>query len=185
MKSKAGLLAFLLVLFFSASSWSESTPVEIHRQESGRYYIDTVINSVKIGSLAGNRNLSFGVRNIAEEALMDLEFDLTGSKKDATHHITIEVIYFDIEQVKSNLSVFHKDANITIIRLKGKVEKDGKILKNVFVEEKSSEISMSSFLISDGGGFNQQSASNAIKKACISLIQKMLVASDEKNKSKK
>jgi len=185
MKRKANFLAFLLVLFFLASSFLLIPPREKSRQETGRYYIDTVINNVKIGSLAGNRNLSFGVRNITEEALMDLEYDIAGEKKNATHHISIEIIYFDIEQVKSNLSVFHKDANITIIRLRGKLEKDGKVIKNVFAEEKSSEISMSSFLISDGGGFNQQSASNALKKACISLIQKMLVTSEEKNKNRK
>ena len=183
MRGRSEFFTPLLVVLFCLTSISPLSGLsQTIPQEEGRYRIDTVINSVRIGSLVGNKNLAFGVKNVAEEALMDLELSVTPNKKDATHNISIEVIYFDIEQVKTNLSFVHKDANITVIRLRGKMELGGKIIKNIIVEEKSSEIALSSFVVSEGGGFNQQSASNALKKACVNLIQKMISGGNEKNK---
>jgi hypothetical protein len=50
---------------------------------------------------------------------------------------------------------------------------NGKKGKPVVVEESSSEISMSTLLIDEGGKFNQTSLSNALKKSCESLINKL------------
>jgi uncharacterized lipoprotein YajG len=142
-------------------------------QRSENYYcVDTVTNSIKIGQFAGNRNLAFGVKNIAEEALSEKDFELS-SKEDATYHITIELIFFDLEQSKTNFGVFHKDANTTVIRMRGKLIIDGTVIKTAIAEEKSSEIATSTFVVSEGGVFNQQSASNALKKTCISLINQL------------
>ena len=41
------------------------------------------------------------------------------------------------------------------------------------VEEGSSEISMSTLIVDEGGQFNQTSLSNALKKASDSLIKKL------------
>jgi hypothetical protein len=41
------------------------------------------------------------------------------------------------------------------------------------VEESSSEISMSTLIIDEGGKFNQTSLSNALKKGCDKLITKL------------
>jgi hypothetical protein len=42
------------------------------------------------------------------------------------------------------------------------------------VEESSSEISMSTLIVDEGGKFNQTSLSNALKKGCDKLITKLL-----------
>ena len=76
-------------------------------------------------------------------------------------------------KTKSNLSVFHKDAESVVIRLKGILKHDGKKIKEVIVEEESSEISMSTLAIDNGGNFNQQSLSNALKKSSNKLVNKL------------
>jgi len=43
----------------------------------------------------------------------------------------------------------------------------------VIVEESSSEISMSTLIVDEGGSFNQTSLSNALKKGCDKLITKL------------
>jgi hypothetical protein len=50
---------------------------------------------------------------------------------------------------------------------------DGKKIKEVIVEEESSEISMSTLIVDNGGNFNQQSLSNALKKASDTLVTKL------------
>ena len=52
--------------------------------------------------------------------------------------------------------------------------KNGKKDKEVMVEESSSEISMSTLIVDEGGSFNQTSLSNALKKGCGKLITKLL-----------
>jgi len=52
--------------------------------------------------------------------------------------------------------------------------KDGKKSKEVLVEESSSEISMSTLIVDEGGKFNQTSLSNALKKSCGKLVTKLL-----------
>jgi hypothetical protein len=172
MQENGKLFSFLVVIFISFLLLGMPHAKGLAQKSENYYCVDTVINSVKIGQFAGNRNLAFGVKNIAEEALSEKDFELA-SKDDATYHLAIEIIFFDVEQAKSSIGVFHKDANITVIRMKGKLIIDGKVIKTAFAEEKSSEIATSSFVVSEGGGFNQQAASNALKKTCISLINQL------------
>ena len=61
-----------------------------------------------------------------------------------------------------------------VIRLKGILYKDGIKDKEVTVEESSSEISMSTLIVDQGGKFNQTSLSNALKKAADKLVTKLL-----------
>lgn len=163
-------LGLFLCVFTALSLKSQTNATD---QNPEKYYIDTVINNVKIGQLTGNRNLAFGVRNIAEEALMDKDLEMASKKENASHHIWIEILYFDIEQVKTNVSIFHKDESRTVITMRGKLFVDGKTIKTAVAEETSSEIAVSSFIVSEGGGFNQQAASIALKKTCASLIEKL------------
>ena len=51
--------------------------------------------------------------------------------------------------------------------------KDGKKIKDVIVEESSSEVSMSTLIVDGGGKFNQTSLSNALKKGSGKLITKL------------
>ena len=121
--------------------------------------------------LAGNRNLEFGVKNIIEEVLQDKEYDIDPS---ASLQITADIVYLDVLKNTSQLSVFHKEKESVIIRLYGTVIKDGKVIKKALVEESAAETSMSTLLIDEGGKFNQQNLSSALKKASNSLVNKLL-----------
>jgi hypothetical protein len=136
-------------------------------------YVDPVVNSVGIGPLTGNKNLAFGVKNIIVEAAQDKGYSLN-SNRDNSSVLQIEVVYFDILNTNSSVSIFHKDENTVVVRLKGKLLVNNRVVKEYLSTEKSSEISVSTMIISEDGGFNQQSARNAIKKACIQLTDKLL-----------
>lgn len=133
-------------------------------------WVENVTNNVKIGSLAGNRNLEFGVKNILEEYLQERGLDLTPTAPNKLH---VQIVFLDVLTTKKNISVFHKNEEEVVIRLKGILYKDGKKAKEVMVEESSSEISMSTLIVDQGGKFNQTSLSNALKKASEKLITKL------------
>lgn len=133
-------------------------------------YVQGVTNNIKVGKLAGNRNLEFGIKNILEEYLQDKGYSITPL---ALNYLDIDIVYLDVLTTKSNLSVFHKNQNEVIIRLKGTLYKEGTKVKEVLVEESSSEISMSTLIVDQGGKFNQTSLSNALKKGCDKLITKL------------
>jgi hypothetical protein len=160
MKSVIALLLLITLTIVGASPSNDSS-----------IYILPVKNSIKMGSLSGNVNLTLGVKNILEEALMDKEFNLSSNAESSDYTLQAELIYFDILKTNSNISVFHKDNNETIIRMKGTLYKGDKKVKEIIVEESSSEISSSTLAISYDGSFNQQTARNAVKKTCIKLIE--------------
>jgi hypothetical protein len=143
----------------------------IYYMEETEVWVEGVENKVKIGKLAGNRNLEFGVRNILEEYVQESGYALT---EDASKKIKVEIVYLDVLTTKSNISVFHRENAEVVIRLKGILYKDGKKVKEVMVEESSSEISMSTLIVDGGGKFNQTSLSNALKKGCGQIITKLL-----------
>lgn len=135
-------------------------------------FVSSVKNKVVMGSLAGNRNLEFGVQNILDEFIVE-EKDLTlnpYSKKT----IEVEILYLDVLKTQSNLSVFHKNTDAVVIRMRGKLLDNGKVIKTVVVEESAEEVSMSTLLIDEGGKFNQTNLSTALKKSCNSLVNKLL-----------
>lgn len=185
-------LAFLFQVFFVILQFSgnENLATEIANEISWRIdgtfknnpdniwynaeehmWVESVENKVKIGKLAGNRNLEFGVKNVLEEYLQDKGYDLS---PDATQKLKVEIVYLDVLTTKTNISVFHKGEEEVVIRMKGILYKDGKKEKEVMVEESSSEISMSTLIVDQGGKFNQTSLSNALKKAADKLVTKLL-----------
>jgi hypothetical protein len=135
-------------------------------------FVSSVKNKVVMGSLAGNRNLEFGVQNILDEFIVE-EKDLVLNPY-ALKTIEVEILYLDVLKTQSNLSVFHKNTESVVIRMRGKLLNKGKVIKTVIVEESAEEVSMSTLLIDEGGKFNQQNLSSAIKKSCNSLINKLL-----------
>jgi len=135
-------------------------------------FVSSVTNKVVMGSLAGNRNLEFGVKNILEEFIVE-EKDLTLNPY-ATKTVEVEILYLDVLKTQSNLSVFHKNTDAVVIRMRGKLLDKGKVIKTAIVEESAEEVSMSTLLIDEGGKFNQTNLSSAIKKSCNSLINKLL-----------
>jgi len=148
----------------------KNNPDNIWYQEEEHIWVESVENQVKIGKLAGNRNLAFGVKNILEEYLQEAGYDLS---KDASYKLKVNIVYLDVLSTKTNISVFHKGEDETVVRLQGILYKEGKKIKEVVVEEGSSEISMSTLIVDEGGKFNQTSLSNALKKASDSLIKKL------------
>ena len=64
--------------------------------------VDTVINNIKMGPFTENKNLAFGVKNIAEEIINEQDkFYLVGDKTTSEYKIKIELIFFDIIKTKS------------------------------------------------------------------------------------
>jgi hypothetical protein len=146
-------------------------PGNIYYEEPTKISIGAITNKVKVGVLAGNRNLEFGVKNIIEEVLQDKEYDIDPS---ASLQITADIVYLDVLKNSSQLSILHKEKESVIIRLYGTIIKDGKVIKKALVEESAAETSMSTLLIDEGGKFNQTNLSSALKKASNSLVNKLL-----------
>lgn len=134
--------------------------------------VGSVTNKVKIGPLTGNKNLAFGVKNVLEEAVQDKGYSL--SEDPSALKLDVEIIYFDIQQTSAGVGVFHKVDNETIIRIKGTLYNGEKKAKEYVATGKSSEISTSTMIIDEGGGFNQASARSALKKTIINLIENLL-----------
>jgi hypothetical protein len=148
----------------------KNSPENIFYNAEDHIWVESVTNEVKIGKLAGNRNLAFGVKNTLEEFLQEKGYDLTPS---APYKLKVQIVYLDVLTTKKNISVFHKNEEEVVIRMKGILYKDGKKEKELMVEESSSEISMSTLIVDEGGQFNQTSLSNALKKSADKLITKL------------
>jgi len=149
----------------------KNNPENIWYDADDHIWVEGVTNEVKIGKLAGNRNLAFGVKNILEEFLQEKGYDLSES---SPYKLKVQIVYLDVLTTKKNISVFHSGEEKVVIRLKGILTKDGKKEKELVVEESSSEVSMSTLIVDEGGSFNQTSLSNALKKASEKLINKLI-----------
>lgn len=149
--------------------WADN-PNSIWYDAEDHIWVESVTNQVKIGKLAGNRNLEFGVKNVLEEFLQEKGYDLS---QNAEYKLKVDIVYLDVLTTKTNIAVFHKGEEEVVIRLKGTLYKNGKKEKEVLVEESSSEISMSTLIVDEGGKFNQTSLSNALKKGCDKLVTKL------------
>jgi hypothetical protein len=148
----------------------KNDPGNIWYNADEHIYVSNVTNLVKVGKLAGNRNLEFGVKNVLEEYLQEKGYDIT---PDAPFTLDVDIIYLDQLTTKKGVSVFSKTDNAVIIKLRGTLYKEGLKQKEVEVEESSSEISMATLVVDQGGKFNQSSLSSALKKGCDKLITKL------------
>lgn len=159
------IFVYFLLLFF---------PIFSSAQEK-RVCISSVENKIQIGQMLGNRNLTFGFKNILLEYLQEKEYQLIDSCNLADYKLQIELIFFDVLKTSSGLSVIHKENDETVLRVRCRLyNSTGKKIKESIITEKSSEISMSTLIISEGGKINQQSVSNVIKKSCETLIKNIL-----------
>lgn len=130
-----------------------------------------VNNRIVMGQMAGNRNLALGVKNIMEEFLQEEGYDIND---DAEKEIKIELLYLDVLKTQTNLSVFHRNSDAVVIRMRGQLIEDDKVKKTVIVEESAEEVSMAALVIDEGGKFNQTNLSSALKKSCNTLVNKLL-----------
>ena len=127
--------------------------------------------------MTSNRNLAFGVKNIFEEILQDKEFSIVETRSEADVLLSVDLLFFDVNKTKRNVSVFHSNVEETLVIMKAiTTDKTGKKLKEVVAEESSSEISTSTLITDEGSGqINQQALSSAIKKTCVSLVDKLFL----------
>jgi hypothetical protein len=146
-----------------------------YAQDTKKVFVSSVENKIKIGKFTGNRNFAFGIKNIFQEILQDKEFEIVEDASSADYIFNAEILYFDVNRTKRNISVFHSDKEETLVVMKGFLDKkDGKKPKEDVAEESSSEISTSTLITDEGSGkVNQQALSSAIKKTCESLINKI------------
>ena len=144
-------------------------------QETKAVFVSKVDNLIKVGSLVNNRNLAFGAKNIFQEILQDKDFVMVESAESADLIFSAEILYFDVNRTKRNISVFHSDVEETLVIIRGKLtDKNGKKIKEAVAEESSSEISTSTIVVGESADkINQQALSSAIKKTCESLVDKI------------
>ena len=148
----------------------KNSPDNIWYNAEEHIYVQNVTNLVKVGKLAGNRNLEFGVKNVLEEYLQDKDYNIT---PDAQFYLDVDILYLDQLTTKKGVSVFGKTDNAVVIKLRGTLFKEGLKTKEVEIEESSSEIAMTTLTVDTGGKFNQTSLSNALKKGCDKLVTKL------------
>ena len=99
------LAAFLMVGFVG-----DKRKLKRSHHNPTKLCVNSVTNNIKVGPLTGNQNLSFGVKNILEEVAQDRGWILV-DRFEADQVLDVEIVYFDYEQTKSNMSVFHKNEN--------------------------------------------------------------------------
>jgi hypothetical protein len=75
-----------------------------------------------------------------------------------------------VNEAESTIDIFKK----YISGFDEKTVNKEKLEKKIVVEESADEISMSALLVDEGGKFNQQNLSSALKKASVSLVNKLL-----------
>lgn len=167
MKHQIRILLITCLSFLLLSSFS-------FRYIPTKVCVNSVVNNIKVGPLTGNKNLAFGVKNVLQEALQDKEFSLTNDRFEADLVLDVEIIFFDVEQTKKGVSVFHEDVNEVVVRMKGTLtDAEGRTVKTISTEDRSSEISTSTLLINETGQFNSTVQRNAVKKACVSVVSKL------------
>lgn len=152
------LLLFLLSLLFSYTVIGQELK------------IGDVKNSIVIGDLAGNRDLSFGVRNVLEEVIQDYGYYLN---PNSTNTLDVELLYFDVQKNNVQLAAFAKNIDVYSIVARGVYTKEGKRPKKAVAKGTAKSISTATLIIDQGGNFSQANVSTAIKKLCDDLVKKL------------
>lgn len=130
-----------------------------------------VENKIAMGKFAGSRNVAFGVKNIIEEYLQEANYSVT---EDAPTKIKVELLYMDVIKTQTNLSVFHRNSDAVVIRMRGQIIQDDRVKKTVVVEESAEEVFIGTVVIDEGGKFNNENLSSALKKCSSTLIDKLI-----------
>jgi hypothetical protein len=133
--------------------------------------IGEITNEIRLGPFTGNRNLSVGVKNILEEIIMDKEYDLS---PNADTQINIRLIFFDVTNIGKSVGVYHNNVSATQIIAVGELQKGKKVIKKTTQKGVSKEISNSTLVVASDGSFNQQTASIALKKVLIQIVEDLL-----------
>jgi uncharacterized lipoprotein YajG len=151
------LLLFIGVFLMPVLSYSQD------------FWIGDIENKTISGPAVGNRDLTFGVRNILEELLQDKGYDIN---PESTKKLSIEILYFDVQKTNVQLGTFGKNLDITEIIFRATLTKDGKQLKPIVAKGQAKSISTSTLIIDQGGKFSQANVSTALKKVCEEVLTK-------------
>ena len=145
----------------------------IHTSHSQYNFISIgeVTNDIRVGPFAGNPAMAYGVKNILEELLLDLDYDLV---ENSETKINVRLVFFDIKNIGTNIGVFHKDVSQTQIITIGELQKGKKVKKRTTQKGISKEISTSTLVVASDGTFNQQTASIALKKVLVQIVEDLL-----------
>jgi uncharacterized lipoprotein YajG len=151
------LLLFIGVFLMPVLSYSQD------------FWIGDIENKTISGPAVGNRDLTFGVRNILEELLQDKGYDIN---PESNTKLSIEILYFDVQKTNVQLGTFGKNLDITEIIFRATLTKDGKQLKPIVAKGQAKSISTSTLIIDQGGKFSQANVSTALKKVCEEVLTK-------------
>jgi len=160
------LLSGLMLLVISFTLISSESPTQDNFISIGK-----VTNEIKVGPFAGNPAMAYGVKNILEELLLDLDYDLV---EDSNTKINVRLVFFDIKNIGTNIGVFHKDVSQTQIIAIGELQVGKKVKKKTVQKGISKEISTSTLVVASDGTFNQQTASIALKKVLVQIVEELL-----------
>jgi hypothetical protein len=125
--------------------------------------VDSVWNTAKVREL-GNRNICFGIKQIAEDMLSN-KWCLSDNGKS----IKIEVFYFGIPKKSLRLMGVEKTDQITQVGIK--LYYDDKVYQGV--GESETEVKAAMLELTDDIPFSKTTVSSAIKKAIEECITKL------------
>lgn len=137
--------------------------LSIHAQE---ITINDVQNKIRTGSLVGNRDITFGVKSILEELVQDAGYDLSNNGSV----LQVDLLYFDVIRKQTQLAVVSKTNNQVEIIASATYKN-----KTVKAKATADNIITSTIILNNGGSFNQQSVSVALKKLCTKLLDKLKI----------
>ena len=161
--TKRLLLGLSLMLLLSSSSDNS--------YQDNFISIGEITNEIRVGPFAANPSMAYGVKNILEELLLDLDYDLVDN---AEKKINVRLVFFDITNIGKSIGVYHKDVSQTQIIAIGELEINGKVKKRTTKKGTSKEISTSTLVVASDGTFNQQTASIALKKVLVDIVGDLL-----------
>jgi len=154
-------LSLMLLLSSSSSNFEQDNFISIGE----------ITNEIRVGPFAGNPSMAYGVRNILEELLLDLDYDLTDN---AERKINVRLVFFDITNIGKSIGVYHNKVSQTQIIAIGELQIGNKVKKRTTKKGVSKEISTSTLVVASDGQFNQQTASNALKKVLVEIVEDLL-----------
>lgn len=159
---KLSLLNFISTIFIVLISFTTLYSQDLQIK------VGEVSNEIKLGPFAGKRNMAMGVKNILEEYLQDLDYELTD---DASQELKIRLVFFDVKNIGKSIGVYHNDVSLTEIIAIGELVNNGKVIKRTVQKGQSKEVSVSTLVVADDGTFNQQTASIALKKVLEAIVK--------------
>ena len=163
---KLSLLNFVSTIFIVLISFTN-----LYSQDLKQIKVGEVSNEIKLGPFAGKRNMAMGVKNILEEYLQEMDYELNPNSEE---EIRIRLVFFDVKNIGKSIGVYHNDVSLTEIIAQGELVKNGKVIGKTIQKGQSKEVSVSTLVVADDGTFKQKTASIALKKVLEAIVKDLL-----------